>query len=102
VLEEGLVRHCVSEGKELSDEALDRLVVEQYPYPIAANYRRLLALKGWEERTRKCLQVFEYGMRAVTLNVLSQYLIRDVHRVREPNWTADCTRGWPKPAWGNG
>ena len=78
------MRFVESEGIELSDEALDRLVVKQYPYPIAVNYRRLLALQGWEERTRKCLQVFEYGMRAVTLNVLSQYLIRDVHRVSEP------------------
>jgi hypothetical protein len=65
-----------------SDE-LDQLILSEYPYPVAVNYRRLLEIEGWEARTRKCIEIFEYGLRTITLVVLSQYLIRDVHQVSD-------------------
>jgi len=49
-----------------SDDSLDQLILTEYPYPIAVNYRRLLKTEGWEARTRKCIEVFEYGLRAIT------------------------------------
>ncbi len=66
-----------------TDDKLDQLILLEYPYPIAVNYRRLLETQEWEARTRKCIEVFEYGLRAITLGVLSQYLIRDVHQVSD-------------------
>jgi hypothetical protein len=68
---------------EISDAELDQLIMSEYPYPIAVNYRRLLECEGWEARTRKCIEVFEYGLRAIAPGVLSQYLIRDVHQVSD-------------------
>jgi len=63
---------------------LDRLILTEYPYPISVNYKRLLDEQDWEKKTRACIQVFEYGLRAITLGLISQYLIRDVDRVSDP------------------
>lgn len=67
----------------LSDDQVDQLVLTEYPYPIAVNYRRLLESQSWEACTRKCIEVFEYGLRTITLGVLSQYLIRDVDKLSD-------------------
>lgn len=66
------------------DDSLDQLILSEFLYPIAVNYQRLLETQGWEAKVRKCIEVFEYGLRAITLGVLSQYLIRDVHQVSDP------------------
>ncbi len=55
----------------LLPEEIDQLVLAEYPYPIAANYRRMLEADTWERKTRDCIKVFEYGIRAMTLGVLS-------------------------------
>ncbi len=67
-----------------SDADLDQLVLARFPYPIAVNYRRLLAGQTWAFRTRKCIELYEYGVRMVTLSVLGQYLARDAAQVRNP------------------
>jgi hypothetical protein len=67
----------------MDGDAIDQLVLSRFPYPIAVNYQRLLEEESWEARTRKCIEIFEFGLRAVTLGVLSQYLIRDVHQVSD-------------------
>lgn len=51
----------------------DRLVLSKYPYPIAVNYHRLLEAHSWAEKTRQAIRLFEYGLKIVTLTVLSQY-----------------------------
>lgn len=63
--------------------ALDELVLSQFPRPIAVHYCRLLESATWEARTHKCFEVFEIGLRAITLGVLSQYLIRDLDQVHD-------------------
>lgn len=63
---------------------LDRLILTEYPYPIAVNYKRLLDEQDWEKKTQACIQVFEYGVRAIALGLISQYLIRDVEKVSDP------------------
>lgn len=65
-------------------DTLDNLILSEYPYPIAMNYQRLLETESWEARTRKCIEVFEFGLRTITLGLLSQYLLRDVHQVSDP------------------
>ena len=71
-------------NRYLTDEKLDQLVLSEYPYPIAVNYKRLLEEQDWEKKTRACIQVFEFGLRAITLGLISQYLIRDVEKVSDP------------------
>jgi hypothetical protein len=77
------VKNDSTEAKALTESELDGLVVAEYPYPIAANYRRLLETSDWEARTRRCLEVFKFGIRTITLGILSQYLLRDLHQVRD-------------------
>ena len=67
-----------------STDELDNLILSEFPYPIAVNYRKMLETKDWDRRTRQCIEVFEYGLRAMTLGVLSEYLIRDADEVRDP------------------
>ena len=68
----------------LSSEEIDQLVLTEYPYPIAANYRKMLEADNWERKTRGSIKVFEYTVRAITLGVLSQYLIRDLDKFSDP------------------
>ncbi len=69
---------------KLSSDEIDQLVLTEYPYPIAANYRRMLEADSWQKKTRDCIKVFEYSIRAITLGVLSQYLIRDLDKFSDP------------------
>jgi hypothetical protein len=69
---------------DLTDDELDQLVKTEFPYPIAVNYRRLLEIEEWEKKTRYCLEVFEFGLRAIALGLLSQYCIRDLDQVSDP------------------
>jgi len=71
-------------NRDWTDDKLDQLILSEYPYPIAVNYKRLLDEQDWEKKTRACIQVFEYGLRAITLGLISQYLIRDVEKVSDP------------------
>jgi hypothetical protein len=61
-----------SENHDLIDFILDN-----FPYPIAFNYQRLLDEKTWEGKTRQALRVFEFVLRALGLAMVSQYLILD-------------------------
>lgn len=65
----------------LEPDDFDRLVIEEYPYPVAVNYQRLLDADNWEYRTRKVIELFEYGLRTLTLSLISQYLIDDIYEV---------------------
>jgi hypothetical protein len=73
-----------SKQTSLTSEEIDELVLTEYPYPIARNYRKVLDAKDWEKRTREIIKVFEYGMRAITLGILSQYLIEDLYEFSDP------------------
>lgn len=64
---------------------LKKLILEEFPYPVSVNYHQLLEIQGWEARTRKCIQIFEFGLRSITLFILSQYLIDDVADVFNSN-----------------
>lgn len=70
----------IKETVLLSPRDLDELVITEYPYLIAANYRRMLEAENWERKTRELVRAFEYSVRAITLGALSQYLIRDLEK----------------------
>jgi hypothetical protein len=64
-----------------AQDALDNLILTEYPYPIAVNYRILLDAGNSEQVTRKALAIFEDGLRITTLCLLNQYLVRDAEAV---------------------
>ena len=65
-------------------DELGELIMREFPRPIAVNYRRLLDMEDWQKKTEHCLRVFEFGLRAMALGVISQYLIRDADKVNDP------------------
>ena len=62
----------------------DQFVLKSMPHFIAVQYQRLLESKTAEQKIRYALHVYELGLRALTLGVVSQYLIRDAERVSDP------------------
>src|SRR4051812_2403759 len=67
---------------------LDQLVLSSYPYPIAIAYRKALEAPDWEKKIEWALKTFEYGLRTLTLSILSQYLNRDQDQVDDPELNA--------------
>jgi hypothetical protein len=63
---------------------LENLILTKYPYPIAVGYRRLLDATDWELKTKSAIKLFEYGLRALALGVISEYLMRDATDVVDP------------------
>lgn len=64
-------------NSQLSNQDLEAIIVEHFPYPVAVNYQRMLETGHLESKVRLCLQIFEYTLRAMALGLVSQYLIRD-------------------------
>jgi len=71
------------EIKQNYDE-LDKLILREFPQPIAVNYRRLLEMNDWQKKVEHGLRVFEFGLRTMALVLISQYLIKDIYRVNDP------------------
>ncbi|MBN1138184.1 MAG: hypothetical protein JXM73_16460 [Anaerolineae bacterium] len=65
-------------------DELDQLILTHFPYPLAVNYKRLLGEPDLERKTRTALQVFEFGLRAVALQVISQYMQNDIKEIPDP------------------
>jgi hypothetical protein len=61
---------------ELTD--FDRMVLKEYPYPIAVGYRRVFDTEDWKEKFEQIIKVFDFGMRTVALGLIGQYVVRDV------------------------
>ncbi|NJN95075.1 MAG: hypothetical protein HC875_13715 [Anaerolineales bacterium] len=68
----------------LSDTELDDFVLSQMPHFIAVNYQRLLTAQTPQEQVELALHTYNLGLRALTLGLVSQYLIRDDDRVSDP------------------
>jgi len=58
-------------------EILQQVVLNQFPFPVAVNYRRLLDATSWESRVLKGINVFETLLRSLCLVAVSQYVIQD-------------------------
>lgn len=70
--------------KTESDDQLDRLIISEYPYPIAVNYQRLLNLENLQAKTSACIQVFEVSLRFMALTVVCQYLLQGTGKITDP------------------
>jgi hypothetical protein len=59
-------------------EDLSNIILHGFPTPIAILYKQLLDEERWEIKIDKTLQIFETWMRSITLQMLIQYLDRDI------------------------
>ncbi|MFL5700794.1 MAG: hypothetical protein ACJ797_27280, partial [Ktedonobacteraceae bacterium] len=64
----------------------NEFVLRQMPTFIAINYQRLLEAQDPQEQVTLILHIYNLGLRALTINLVSQYLFRDraLDRVSDP------------------
>src|SRR6266581_2994553 len=62
----------------------NEFIVANMPYFIAVNYQRLLVAQSPQEQVKLILHIYNLGLRALTINLVSQYLIRDRKKVDDP------------------
>jgi hypothetical protein len=61
----------------MNEAEFDAFVLTNMPYFIAVNYQRLLEIREPLERAKLIAHIFNLGLRALTINLVLQYLIRD-------------------------
>lgn len=79
----------------------DEIFLTKYPYPIAVGYRRVIDAPDWRTKVENALQLFDYGLRIITLGVISQYLIRDADKVSDPTLNKLLLEKLPKATLGS-
>src|SRR2546421_268039 len=62
----------------------NEFILTTMPYFIAVNYQRLLETQNPQEQVALILHIYNLGLRALTINLVSQYLFRDRDRVNDP------------------
>ncbi|MFN8490354.1 MAG: hypothetical protein U0350_22390 [Caldilineaceae bacterium] len=67
----------------MDHEKLDPAILERMPYFIAVNYQRLLEAETAQERVKLALHTYNLGLRALTIGLVSQYLVRDRDQVSD-------------------
>ena len=72
-----------NKAEEITVEELDKLILESFPYLVAIHYQRMLEAPTWHDKTDICLKVFELGLRALTLQMIHEYLDRDLHVISD-------------------
>ena len=95
-----MTRQTQGSESSLTDNELDQLILSEYPLPIAVNYQRLLDMVPWIQRTDRVLELFEWGLRTVTLTILSQYLTRDIHEVNHEKLNYQLLKHLPQASLG--
>src|SRR5258708_4139050 len=61
----------------MEEADFNEFIVANMPYLIAVNYQRLLEAQQPQEQVKLILHIYNLGLRALTINLVSQYLIRD-------------------------
>lgn len=62
----------------------DKFVLANMPSFIVTNYQRLLDSSNPQEQVALILHIYNLGLRALTINLVSQYVFRDRDRVNYP------------------
>lgn len=65
-------------------DQLDYQVLHEFPYPLAINYRRILDAGSLQEKALLCLGCFDLSLRAITIQLLIQYLRQDREEIEAP------------------
>ncbi|MBN8655652.1 MAG: hypothetical protein J0M11_07945 [Anaerolineae bacterium] len=68
----------------INKEGLQNTIINDFPYFISVNYERLLNESNWREKTRQCIHIFDFSIRAISLIILGQYLIEDRENLSNP------------------
>lgn len=76
---------------------LDRLVLNNFPYPIATLYHRLRQAPTPEKRVVLAIRIFEHLVRYLALIVVCDYLETGDEEVRDQGFTDLLLRELPKP-----
>lgn len=79
----------------------DKMVLTEYPYPIAVGYRRVLRARDWRTKVDFALTLFEFGLRTVTMGLISQYRIRDLGQVNDVGLNAILQDRLPRASLGD-
>jgi hypothetical protein len=69
---------------QMDEESLPQIVLDEFPYPVAVNYRRMLDETNWQVKTIQAVKVFDYTLRMVTIGLTSQYICCDAEAVSDP------------------
>jgi GTPase SAR1 family protein len=64
----------IQDNYQLSDEELDEIVISDFPFPIAINYKEMLETDDKKRRAELCVNAFFFGIRTITLAILIRYL----------------------------
>jgi hypothetical protein len=65
-------------------DEFDQFVLKSMPHFMAVEYQRFLDAEPAQEKIVHALHMYELGLRALAMGVISQYLIRDAQRVSDP------------------
>lgn len=63
------------------EASLRQVILNEFPYPVAVNYRRMLEETNWQAKTDKAIRVFDYALRMVAIGITSQYLCYDAEAI---------------------
>lgn len=64
------------------DTPIDNIILEQYPYPIAVRFADMLdTTRSYAARASAGARTFEFGVRAVVLGMIANYIRRDISTV---------------------
>ena len=80
----------------MGEAEFDAFVLANMPHFIAVNYQRLLEAQTARERVKWTLHTYNLGLRALTIGLVSQYLIRDRERVSDPYLNDLLLRKFPR------
>jgi hypothetical protein len=68
----------------MEEADFNAFILANMPYFIAVNYQRLLEAQSPQEQVKLTLHIYNLGLRALTISLVSQYLIRDRENVDDP------------------
>lgn len=68
----------------MGDTEFDQLILSTMPHFIAVNYQRLLEANTPQEQVECALHIYNLGLRALTIGLVSQYITRDRDQVSDP------------------
>ena len=76
--------------------SFDNFILSQMPTFMAKNYEKMLNAETEHERLFEILQIFDLGMRTLSLGLITQYLIRDKTTVSDPHLNDLIAKRVPK------
>jgi type II secretory pathway predicted ATPase ExeA len=79
----------------MSERNVDDFILANMPHFIAVNYARLLKTPTAQERVTQALYTYNLGLRALTISLVNQYLVRDSDNVSDPYLDNLLLRNFP-------